>query len=1091
LIEERRRAAGLTQRALAERSGVSVGAIRDLEQGRTSWPRPGAAQRLAEALGVDEQYLARLAGPPPGAHQERHGHGPAQDVRLALLGPLAARRDGVPVDLGGERQRAVLALLAISAGQAVHRAGIIDAIWGEAPPPSAISMIQSYVSRLRDALGPGAGARAPGRRDDLLVSVGESYLLRLGAEQLDALEFAGLAARARQRAAAGDAAASCELFARALGLWRGEAAADVGLLRGHPAVAALARQRTAAVLEYAEVAAGAGWHERALEQLRALAEREPLDERALARLMTALGATGQQAAALRVFEDARARLDRELGVIPGPELGAAHLRILRGETQPAAGRENPPQQAGPATAAASPAPRPASPAPPAAATATAGRPAAATATAGRPAAATATAARPAAASGRPANGNPRDRGPARGGPPALVLPRQLPSAVRHFAGREPELKALWEALDQAGPRPGAVVISAIGGMAGVGKTALAVHWAQQVADRFPDGQLFADLRGFGPDGDPADPAQVIGWFLASLGVPATQVPADPHAQAALLRSVLTGKRVLIVLDNAADAGQVRPLLPGSPGCLVLVTSRARLTGLAAADGATVLDLDLLDSREATELLARRLGRDRLAAEPATAGDLVELCGRLPLALAIAAAHAAARPAFPLAQLAAGLRGEAGRLDALDTGESASSVRQVFSWSYRQLTGPAAAMFRLLGIHPGPDISAPAATSLAGVPPATARRALAELTGAHLLTEHSPGRYALHDLLRAYAAELAAATDPESGRRAALGRVLDHYLHTAHAAALVLSPLRPPIALAGGQAGAPPERLDGQEQVMAWFEAEDHVLASAIAKAADHGFDAHAWQLVWTTSDFYDWRGRWQEWAALQQSAVAAATRLGDAAAQAVTHRGLAGICAKLGEYDQARVHLSACIGFYQQVGNSAGEARAHQTLSWVAEHQDRYADALSHAQQALSLFTDTDDRAGQASAINAVGWGYILVGEYERGREFCRQALERHREIGTRHSEAHTWDSLGYAERNLGHLAEAAACFERGIRLFRAAGDQYYEAQTLAHLGDTRQAAGDLPQARAAWRQACDIFEEIHSPDADEVRAKLSEMAVR
>ena len=331
LIEERRRAAGLTQRALAERSGVSVGAIRDLEQGRTSRPRSGAAQRLAEALGLDRHHLTRLAGPPPGDERPRSGREPAQDVRLAVLGPLVARRGGFPLDLGAERQRAVLALLAMSAGHPVHRAGIIDAIWGEAPAPSAISMIQSYVSRLRDALGPGGGSREPGQRHELLVSLGESYLLRLRAEQLDVLEFAGLAARARERAAGGDAAGACELYARAAGLWRGEAAADVGLLRGHPAVAALARQRTAVVLEYAQAAAAAGWHGRVLEQLRALAEREPLDERALARLMIALGATGQQAAALQVFEEARTRLDQELGVTPGPELVEAHLRILRGE----------------------------------------------------------------------------------------------------------------------------------------------------------------------------------------------------------------------------------------------------------------------------------------------------------------------------------------------------------------------------------------------------------------------------------------------------------------------------------------------------------------------------------------------------------------------------------------------------------------------------------------------------------------------------------------------------------------------------------------------------------------------------------------
>jgi DNA-binding SARP family transcriptional activator len=1065
LIQVRRRAAGLTQRALAERSGVSVGAIRDLEQGRTAWPRPGAVPGLARALGLHGRQATLLAGPQGGGQRDAgprgergsHDRGPAGDIRVAVLGPLVAWRDAVPLDLGAERQRALLALLAMSAGRPVHRAGIIDAIWGEAPPPSAVSMIQSHVSRLRDALGADRGSREPGQRHELLVSLGESYLLRLRAEQLDVQEFGALAGRARERAAAGDAAGACELYARAAGLWRGEAAADVGLLRGHPAVAALARQRTAVVLEYAQAAAAAGWHGRVLEQLRALAEREPLDERALARLMIALGATGQQAAALRVFEEARTRLDQELGVTPGPELAEAHLRILRGETQP-----------GPRGGAAADHAETARPVP---------RP---KATAGEAAVR--------AGPRKQADQDPRDRGPGRARAPVTLLPRQLPSAVRHFTGRDAELKALWEVADQAGQRPGAVVISAIGGMAGVGKTALAVHWAQQAAGRFPDGQLFADLRGAGPAADPAEPTQVIGWFLGSLSVPAAQVPADPQAQAALLRTVLADKRMLIVLDNARDADQVRPLLPGSPGCLVLVTSRARLIGLAAADGATVLDLDVLDTREAHELLARRLGRVRLDADQATAGELVELCGRLPLALSIIAARAAARPGFALAALAAELRDEADRLDALDTGEPASSIRQVFSWSYRQLTTPAARMFRLLGVHPGPDISAPAAASLAGVSPVAARRARHELAACHLLTEPSPGRYALHDLLRAYAAELAVATDSEPNRRAALGRVFDHYLHVARTADLLLNPARTPITIAPPRPGVTPEHLGERAQAMAWFDAEHRVLLTTVALTAEQGFDAHAWQLPWAMTSFLDWQGRWQDLATTQRTALEAAGRLRDDAGQAIAHRLLAVACVRLDDHDQACAHLTDCIRLHRQLGDRDGEARAYQALGIDMAAQGRVADALRHSERALALFRTTGNRTGQAGSLNNVGYYHAKLGDYERARAFCRQSLAMHQELADRYNEAHIWDSVGYAEHKLGQFAEAVTCYRNARRLFREFADRYFEATIGVHLGDVQQAAGDLSGARTDWQQALRIFEDLGSPEADEVRAKLRDL---
>jgi transcriptional regulator with XRE-family HTH domain len=399
---------------------------------------------------------------------------------------------------------------------------------------------------------------------------------------------------------------------------------------------------------------------------------------------------------------------------------------------------------------------------------------------------------------------PESAGP--GGTTAAV-PRQLPAAVPDFTGRAAELRALTRMLDEAGASaPGTVVISAIGGTAGVGKTALALHWAHQVARRFPDGQLHVNLRGFDPAGTPATPATAIRRFLDALGVPPERIPPAPEAQENLYRSLLADKRMLIVLDNARDEQQVRPLLPASPASLVLVTSRNQLAGLAAADGARLVSLDAFTHDEAVQLLTARVGTSRAAAEPEAIDEIAGLCACLPLALAVAAARASARPRFPLTALAAELRDATRRLDALESGDPTASVRAVFSWSYRQLSPEPAWMFRLLGLHPGPDISVPAAVSLAGTTEPEARRMLSELTRHCLIAEHIPGRYAFHDLLRAYAATQAREWDSEPDRAAAAVRVLDHYLHTANAAVTLLDTMDEPITVAAPQSGVTPEPL---------------------------------------------------------------------------------------------------------------------------------------------------------------------------------------------------------------------------------------------------------------------------------------------
>jgi tetratricopeptide (TPR) repeat protein len=681
----------------------------------------------------------------------------------------------------------------------------------------------------------------------------------------------------------------------------------------------------------------------------------------------------------------------------------------------------------------------------------------------------------------------RERGGAGGIRPsdAPPRPRMLPAEVPGFIGRAAELAAVSALLPEPPDGDRAAPITVISGTAGVGKTALAVRWAHQHAGGFPGGQLYVNLRGFGP-ADPLRPAEALRIFLDALAVPAAQIPATLDGRQSVYRSRLAGTKTLIVLDNAGGPDQVRPLLPGAPGCLVIVTSRNQLAGLIAADGAQAIVLDVLTSGEAHHVLARQLGPDRVAAEPAAAGELARLCARLPLALAVTGARAAARPDITLTTLAAELRDTRGRLDALTTGEDTTDVRAVFSWSHHQLSTPAARMFQLLGLHPGPDTTAAAAASLAGLDPGHARRLLRELTHAHLLTEHTPGRYTSHDLLRAYAAEQADANQDCRARNAAIGRVLDHYLHTAHTAALLLNPSREPICLGAALDGVTTEQLTSHQQALAWFEAEHHVLAAALALAVKSGFDACAWRLPWTMATFLDGRAEWQQYADFQRVAIAAATRLGDTAGQAVAHRLAASACARLGDYGQARAHLADCLALYRQLGDRAGEARVHQSLGWVAERQGRYTDALDHNEQALALYRAAGHRAGQADVLNSAGFCYALAGDYERAREYSRQALPLLRELGNRLHMAHAWDSVGYAEHHLGRLDEAAGCYRQALSLYREVGNRYQEAVTITHLGDAYHAGGRAREAREAWQQALDILDDLHHPDAEEVRAKLS-----
>ncbi|HEY8983617.1 MAG TPA: BTAD domain-containing putative transcriptional regulator [Streptomyces sp.] len=672
------------------------------------------------------------------------------------------------------------------------------------------------------------------------------------------------------------------------------------------------------------------------------------------------------------------------------------------------------------------------------------------------------------------------------GPPAApqrVVPAQLPVAVRGFTGRAEELARLDAFLTTASSAP--VVISAVSGTAGVGKTSLAVHWGHRVRKAFPDGQLYVNLRGFDPGGASRDPAEALRGFLDALEVPPARIPAGVDAQAALYRSLLADRRMLVVLDNARDADQVRPLLPGAPGCVVLVTSRNRLTSLAAVEGAHMFAIDVLSPAEARSMLADRLGGPRTATDPAAVAEITARCAGLPLALAVVSARAAAQPSLPLAVLAGELRDGDSRLDALDAGDHATRVRAVFSWSYRALSPGAARLFRLLGLHPGPDVSAAAATSLAGELPSRTRLSLAELTGAHLLAEPSPGRYSFHDLLRAYAGELARAEDDVDVRREATHRVLDHYLHTALRAQRLLGPPADRIVPAPVRPGVLPEEPDGRDAAMAWFTADHSVLSAALQQAARDGFDVHVWQLAAALTTYHQRAVLWEEWAAAHTAALAAAERLGDRAAQACALRNVANAESSLGMQPEARERLDRAMRLYRELDDPAGEAHTHLALGRVSTRQERRAEALVHSRRAVELFGVAGERGWQGMALNNVGWDHTMLGRHRQAVGFGREALALLEGTGHLSGEAHTWDTLGYAHHHLGEYAQAAACYERAARLFHELGDRYFEADILAHLGDTLHAARDTDSTKSAWTRSLALFEELGHPDAAALRDRL------
>lgn len=670
-----------------------------------------------------------------------------------------------------------------------------------------------------------------------------------------------------------------------------------------------------------------------------------------------------------------------------------------------------------------------------------------------------------------------------------ALPKQVPPAPTRFAGRTVELEALTRLVAESAD-VGSPAIVLIEGTAGVGKTAFAIHWAHQVSDRFPDGQLYVNLRGFDPTGTPMTPTEAIRGFLDALDVPDDRIPVSVTAQAAMYRSLLSGRRMLVLLDNAHNTDQVRSLLANFPGCVV-VTSRNQLTGLITAEGAHSFPLGLLTLAEADQLLAKRIGAERVSAEPRAVEEIISSCAQLPLTLSIAAARATTHPWFSLSSIAAELRDARarGELDAFDGGELGTDTRAVFSWSYKQLDADIARLFRQLALHPGADITVPAAASVAGVTVDRVRRALGSLARCHLIDEPSPGRYTLHDLLRVYAKELSNVHDLPQDRRNAICRLLDYYLHTAEKANLQLYPGTRPISITAPCHGTAKQEIPDPAAAWAWFEAEVQVLPAIIQLAATTDCGAHAWQLSCMLAEYFQRSGHWQDWAATHQIGLGAAERSGDHYGQARIHQGIGRVSWRLGRYEEARSHLKKALGMFTELNVHASEVvSTHLALSTAFERQASNEDALLHAKEALALSVAADDRLWQARALNRVGWYHALLGHPDQALTECQQALTEIRELDDRNGEARTLDSVGYAYHLLGDPERASTYLDQSLVLHRELNDRHGEATVLTHIGDIHQAVGDPPAAHAAWQDALQILTEIAHPDAAEVRTRLGDI---
>ncbi len=1017
--------AGLTQQELAERSGVGLRTVRDLECGRVGRPRARSVELLVAALGLAQAEGDRLRS--AGAASAAGGAGP---LWIGVLGPLEVRRGDVAVEVRGAGLRCLLGLLAVQPGQVVPRDEIVDVLWQTEPPAGYPNLIQVYVARLRRLVEP-QGERRSGFR--VLVRAGVGYRLDLDRAQLDVAAFDALLARARQARAEGRTEMAEQCLGQALACWRGPVLGGIEpRVAQHPQVVALGSRRVDAALGYAELAVGPGG--RVAGVLRPIAAEEPLHEGLHARLMLTLAADGQQAAALAVFETIRDRLAEELGIEPGAQLRQAQAQVLR-QDLPGGARAGDPSEEFEETR-------------------------------------------------------------------EWTRPAQLPADVAGFTGRTTDLAHLDTLL--AGDPPHTVVISAIDGMAGIGKTALAVHWAHHSAPHFPDGQLYINLRGWAT-GEPLRPIEALAGFLRALGVPADQVPTHLDEAAAMLRSLLAGRRVLMILDNARDAAQIRPLLPGTPGCLVLVTSRDRLSGLVARDGAHRISLDVLTTTEAHALLTHLLGAPRIQAEPPATTNLIRACAFLPLALRIAAAHLLDQPHQSITDYLTELAGD--RLGALELpGDEQAAVRAAFDLSYARLDPATRRLFRLLALAPGPDIAAPAAAALTDTPLPDTRRLLDRLAGAHLLTPTAPARYGFHDLLRVYATERATTDDSPDERHTALHRLYRHYLTTAHTASDLLYPQMLRLPAPPAASGAAPLSFADHDAALAWLDAERATLVAVITHTARHGPYEIAWRLADVLRGYLSYGLHTVEWLtaarAAQAAAVADAHPQAQAAAEinlgthhwfrgryheAIDHNvralelarradwtpgqaailvNLGALHGMLGELAQATEHLTGGVALARRIGDVSGQALGMANLGFLWYQRGQLARAADHHDQALALYRKLGSLGGRADTLADLGHVHRMQGHLRHAEDLLRQCLTLHREAGERHDEPGNLGLLAEVHTDAGRLDEALELTRTALGIARETGNRVEETGTLIASATVHQRLGDHTRALEHYRQA-------------------------
>jgi DNA-binding SARP family transcriptional activator len=667
--------------------------------------------------------------------------------------------------------------------------------------------------------------------------------------------------------------------------------------------------------------------------------------------------------------------------------------------------------------------------------------------------------------------------------PDVQVPEQLPADLRSFVGRSEELAAVDALLpdDPTLPGPRAVVVT---GMAGVGKTSFAVRWAHRIADRYPDGQVTVNLRGFDPARPTLTQREALTAVFDSLGVRPGQVPGDLDRQAAYLRNLVAGKRILFLFDNVRDADQVRPLLPGVDTCLVIVTSRNQLRGLAVLDEATVVELDVMPSEDAVSLLARRLGGLSSTAASAELEAIVDRCGRLPLAIAVVAARVATGSGLSLTEAIEELGREQQLLDALSDVDAVADIRSVFSWSLQALSPKAADLFRLLALNRALSWDEPAAASLIGVPVPAVRQLLAELVSANLVIPVRRGQYSLHDLVRLYSAELADALAP-AVRRAGVHRLLDYYAASAQQAETVLNPYRQQVDQIDQLPGVVPEEFADHDQAWAWFVAQREALEMAQSLAVDEGFDDHVWRIGWAVQTVLYRTGHWQLALDLELAALPAADRLGDPVVQAETHGSLGKIYTRMNEFDLAWQHLNRSVDLFLGCGQEDRAASEYVSLGNLSTDMGNVEQAIGYYRKVLGLGACDIVRA---MALNNLGNEYTKLGEHEQALPLVLQALELFAGLGDRHGEASTRDSIGYAYHRLGQYAEAAGAYRQAIAMFDELGDVFNRALTLRNLGDCRAEAGHPQEARSHWREAIQILTGLDHPGAEELRERLKDL---